>query len=218
MDKLIPRSSHSFLLRRRDSAIACARHTREFRAGDGGEVLTVSRRAHPAACSKASGRTERFVRAGDPREGLPVYAAGVSGEPSCESAALRAEARAHAAVRARTPLAPMGGAPSRSHAPYRRGRPGWVLRFTKVDKEASGSAARLYQGDEVSRASAKHRSHRVHVQRRRRRCRAWQRVRPAFPLTPLSVLSQHPRRFAALCGMMPPMPPPETADGSHSIS
>src|SRR5262249_35187632 len=49
-----------------------------------------------------------------------------------------------------------------------RGRPGWVLRFTRDDGEASGSAARLHQAIRF-RAQARGPVARVRVQRRRRR-------------------------------------------------
>lgn len=121
----------------------------------------------PAAGDRASGRAARLVRAGDPGEGLVGFAA--------------ARTRANRSTCPRTGFALKRRSPrwaalrAGDHAPHRRGRPGWVLRFTRDDEEASGSAERLHQGFGLRP------KHRVRVRPRRRRVWTRQRVRPPAP-------------------------------------
>jgi hypothetical protein len=101
------------------------------------------RRAHPAACPTVSGWACPVMQ-GIPGKACRFWPRAISGEPCCESAALCAEARAHAAFSRSSAVRPDGRRSGRgTQAPRRRGRPGWVLRSTWDDEEASGSAARL---------------------------------------------------------------------------
>jgi hypothetical protein len=109
-----------------------------MRGGFGGFAVCSSRRVSNGLGPGLPGH------AGDPREGLSVLAAVDLGRTTLrERRALRG-ARAHAAYSRASAARPDGrrfgrGAP----APHRHGRPGWVLRSTRDDEEASGSAARL---------------------------------------------------------------------------
>ena len=70
------------------------------------------------------------------------------------AAALRAEARAHAALASGCRPPRWAAFRTGTFAPRRRDRPGWVLRFTGDDEEASGSAARLCRSLCFGRKSA----------------------------------------------------------------
>jgi hypothetical protein len=165
------------------SHLGCMRATpapalrRRWGRGSDGAAACSSRRAQEGLAASR----EVCRRRGSPGEGSSVLAAGsISGEPVYESAALCAVARAHVAVRARTPLAPMGGASSRRS--WHRiaavgpggccGSPGTTKRRQGPPRACAGRCA---SGESPQVAI------RVHVQRRRRRCRAWQRVRPPVP-------------------------------------
>jgi len=161
-----------------------------------------SRRAHPAACLRTSGRTSGFVRAGDPREGSSVLAAAALGEPCCESAALRAElvpTQRFALVR-RSPrwAAHPGGEPKhriavvgpggccgpRGTTKRRQGPPRACIRSSCFGRESVGRG----RGACAAAAAA---------------VRARQRVRPPVPLTPLAICaSQIARRRPPRCGSM----------------
>ena len=158
------------------ATLAPALRRRWGRGSDGAAACSSRRTSDGLAASR-----EVCRRRVSPGEGSSVLAAcPISGEPIYESAALRAVARAHVAVRARTPLAPMGGASSRSsqHRVAAVG-PGGCCGSPGTTKRRQGPpracAGRCASGESPQVAI------RVHVQRRRRRCRAWQRVRPPVP-------------------------------------
>lgn len=147
MTKLIRRIVHSFMLHPCVIAIAPRPASREPRAqGDGEEACRC------VVCSSrcvawVSGRAARLGCQGDPRiSARRLRPRPVPGEPATRASVLCADARAHVAACARVPPAPMGGhAGWELHGTDRRVRPGWVLRFTRDDGEASGSAARLHR-------------------------------------------------------------------------
>jgi len=135
------------MLQSRVIAIAPRGASREPpRQGDGEEarrcVVCSSRRV-----AWASGRAARLGCQGDPRNSARrLRPRPVPGEPATRVSVLRTDTRAHVAACARVPPAPMGGhAGWELHGTNRRVRPGWVLRFTGDDGEASGSAARLHR-------------------------------------------------------------------------
>ena len=195
MDKLIRNSPHSFVLQRRCYPIAPRTPSREPRfQGDGEEAFRC------AVCSsrRVSGGfgpgPRRLGCRGDSRNtACRLRPRPAPGEPCYESA--RACTRCSCP---RSGLRPSAARPDgrRSgwelHGTDRRGRPGWVLRFTGDDGEASGSAARLHRFRRFARKRGGYGGHWVPVQRRRRQGWVWLRIRSPAPLTPLAFPARIP--------------------------
>jgi hypothetical protein len=184
MDKLIPNSPHSFLLRRRYSRIARRRRNRQRGLRRWGEV---SRRV---ACS--SRHAFRSFGPGlpgpvrDPRGGLPVSAAAAFGRTTLRELPRHARRLVPTQLFALARRSPRWAA-HRAEILHRVaavgpggccGSPGTTERRQGPPRACAGRCA---SGESPQVAI------RVHVQRRRRRQRALQRVRPPAPLTPLAL-------------------------------